>query len=127
MVLCRYILAVCDTERSVNPYFVLVGLYDNDCIGGSITAIWEQVLVVTTNNKTLWLCHVQLGQGVLVQVPSSLIKRCKTHFHNLPCGATVIFGHNGYIWLCPTISDPSEVTGGFVQNLQVSDIDIVFG
>lgn len=44
---------------------------------------------------------MQLEQGMLIQVSPSLIKRCKTHFHDLPCGASVIIGNNGYIWLKP--------------------------
>lgn len=43
----------------------------------------------------------KLEQGMLVQVSPSLIKRCKTHFHKLSCGASVIIGNNGYIWLQP--------------------------
>lgn len=61
---------------------------------------------------------LQLGQGILVKVSPSLIKRCKNHFHNLTCGATVILGNNGYIWVCPPKSNEQD-EGGFVQNLQV--------
>lgn len=43
----------------------------------------------------------QLLQGTLVCVPPALVKRCKNHFHNLLCGASVILGNNGYIWICP--------------------------
>lgn len=65
-------------------------------------------------------------QGVLVDVPCSLIKRRKTHFHNLPCGATVILGNNGYIWVSPTTgqdensSESATTGGGFVQNFEAS-------
>ena len=73
------------------------------------------------------MCCVQLCQGVLVDVPSSLIKRRKTHFHNLPCGASLILGNNGYIWVSPTTSCEensssdlaSSGSGGFVQNFEV--------
>ena len=33
------------------------------------------------------------------------MKRCKTHFHNLPCGATAILGNNGYIWISPLVDE----------------------
>jgi hypothetical protein len=36
------------------------------------------------------------------QVSPSLIKRRKTHFHQLPCGASVILGNNGFVWIYPT-------------------------
>ena len=61
----------------------------------------------------------QLGQGVLLCVSPSLVKRRKNHFHNLPCGASVILGNNGYIWICPTINEDTDNTGGFIQNLEV--------
>lgn len=35
-----------------------------------------------------------------VKVPSYLIKRRKAHFHSLPCGAGLIIGCNGMIWIC---------------------------
>ena len=37
----------------------------------------------------------------MVTVPPVLVKRRKTHFHTLPCGASVILGNNGYIWIGP--------------------------
>ena len=50
----------------------------------------------------------QLKEGTLIQVPPSLVKRCKTHFLNLPCGASVILGNNGYVWISPL--DNEEAT-----------------
>lgn len=61
---------------------------------------------------------LQLSQGVLVKVFPSLIKRSKTHFHNLSIGASVIIGNNGFIWICPTINNTEDSVGGFVQNLE---------
>nr|CAG4649495.1 EOG090X09DD [Scapholeberis mucronata]SVE93735.1 EOG090X09DD [Scapholeberis mucronata] len=58
----------------------------------------------------------KLSQGCLVKVSSSLIKRQKTHFHNLPCGASIIMGNNGFVWICPTLLE--DAAGGFVQNLE---------
>lgn len=62
---------------------------------------------------------LQLGQGVLVQVSPSLVKRQKTHFHDLPCGASVILGNNGFIWIYPTPEHKEEDAGGFIANLEV--------
>lgn len=61
----------------------------------------------------------QLGQGVLVQLSPSLIKRQKTHFHNLPCGASIILGNNGFVWLYPTPGQQEEEAGGFYTSLEV--------
>ncbi len=47
----------------------------------------------------------------------SLVKRRKTHFHNLTCGASVILGNNGFIWIAPTVNSEVEGDGGFTQNL----------
>ncbi|KAF4016763.1 hypothetical protein G4228_007691 [Cervus hanglu yarkandensis] len=60
----------------------------------------------------------QLGQGVLVQVSPSLVKRQKTHFHDLPCGASVILGNNGFIWVYPTPEHKEDDAGGFIANLE---------
>ncbi|XP_013780217.1 exosome complex component RRP4-like [Limulus polyphemus] len=66
------------------------------------------------------LKYGKLSQGTLVLVSPSLIKRRKTHFHNLPCGARIILGNNGYIWISPTVDeDVNESTGGFIQNLEL--------
>jgi len=64
------------------------------------------------------LKYGKLSQGALIRVSPSLVKRRKTHFHRLPCGANVILGNNGYIWISPsTISE--DDAGGFAQNLSV--------
>uniref|UniRef100_A0A672J803 Uncharacterized protein n=1 Tax=Salarias fasciatus TaxID=181472 RepID=A0A672J803_SALFA len=60
----------------------------------------------------------RLGQGVLVQLSPSLVKRQKTHFHNLPCGASVILGNNGFVWLYPTPGQQEEEAGGFYTSLE---------
>lgn len=63
------------------------------------------------------LKYGKLAQGVLVKVFPSLIKRKKTHFHNLPCGASIILGTNGFIWISTTVN-AEDGDGGFTQNLQ---------
>lgn len=62
----------------------------------------------------------QLSQGVLVKVFPSLIKRRKTHFHNLPCGASIILGNNGFIWISPTAN--SEIEGKYIYLIQFIQI-----
>ena len=62
------------------------------------------------------LKYGKLSQGTLVRVSPSLIKRRKTHFHRLPCGANVILGNNGYVWISPA-SISEDDAGGFSQNL----------
>ncbi|VDO96194.1 unnamed protein product [Soboliphyme baturini] len=64
---------------------------------------------------------VCLSQGVLLKFSPSLIKRRKNHIHNLTCGARIIFGSNGYVFISPTINEIEGNTGGFVQNLDPVD------
>lgn len=64
------------------------------------------------------LKYGKLSQGILVTVSPTLIKRRKNHFHNLPCGVSVIIGNNGYIWISPTVNVELEGQGGFTQNLE---------
>ncbi|XP_041368167.1 exosome complex component RRP4-like [Gigantopelta aegis] len=63
------------------------------------------------------LKYGKLGQGTLLQVSPSLVTRRKTHFHNLPCGASIILGNNGYIWISPTVNEETDNTGGYDQKL----------
>ena len=41
-------------------------------------------------------------------VAPSLVKRCKNHFHNLLCGASLILGNNGFIWISPIVVDDHQ-------------------
>ncbi|XP_019849816.1 PREDICTED: exosome complex component RRP4-like [Amphimedon queenslandica] len=54
------------------------------------------------------LKYGKLTEGTLVTVSPSLVKRCKNHFHNLLCGASLILGNNGYIWISPIILDDHQ-------------------
>ena len=86
---------------------------------------------VTGQLHTRSLKYGKLSQGTLVTVSPSLIKRRKTHFHKLPCGASVILGNNGNVWIMPTSQEDTENLGGgggFSQNLNIvqkSDRDVI--
>ena len=64
---------------------------------------------------------LQLKEGTLIQVPPSLVKRCKTHFLHLPCGATVILGNNGYVWISPLDNEEATLTDGQTDRLVNDD------
>ncbi|KAM9082201.1 exosome complex component RRP4 isoform X3 [Balaenoptera acutorostrata] len=98
-----------------------------DIVVGRITEVQQKRWKVETNSRldsVLLLSSMNLpggellGQGVLVQVSPSLVKRQKTHFHDLPCGASVILGNNGFIWIYPTPEHKEEDAGGFIANLE---------
>ncbi|GAB0091637.1 exosome complex component RRP4 [Sergentomyia squamirostris] len=91
-------------------------LKEGDLISAEVQNIFQDG---SLSLHTRSLKYGKLSQGVLVKVFPSLVKRCKTHFHNLPCGATVILGNNGFVWIAPTTSaEDGEEDGGFNQNLQ---------
>nr|KAF7427084.1 hypothetical protein H0235_006778 [Vespula pensylvanica] len=63
------------------------------------------------------LKYGKLSQGIMLKVPPTLIKRKKTHFHNLENGASLILGNNGYVWIGANTQDTDKSEGGFTQDL----------
>lgn len=63
------------------------------------------------------LKYGKLSQGIMLKVAPGLIKRQKTHYHNLANGATLILGNNGYIWIGANTSEKDSSEGGFTQDL----------
>jgi len=100
-------------------------LQEGDLISAEVQSVFQDgALLLHTRS----LKYGKLGQGVLVQISPSLIKRQKTHFHNLPCGASIILGNNGFVWLYPTPSHQDEEAGGFYTSLEpvsLSDREVI--
>ncbi|GFG38861.1 hypothetical protein Cfor_02168 [Coptotermes formosanus] len=91
-------------------------LQEGDLISAEVQKVYDDG---SLSLYTRSLKYGKLCQGVLVKVFPSLVKRRKTHFHNLPCGASIILGNNGFIWISPTVSDGEESSlGGFTENLK---------
>ncbi|XP_023666814.1 exosome complex component RRP4 [Paramormyrops kingsleyae] len=90
-------------------------LQEGDLINAEVQSVFSDGAL---SLHTRSLKYGKLGQGVLVQVSPSLVKRQKTHFHNLPCGASIILGNNGYIWLYPTPGQQDEEAGGFHTSME---------
>jgi len=59
----------------------------------------------TASLHTRSLRYGKLVNGVLVTVPSSLVRRQKQHFVTLPCNVDVLLGCNGFIWIQRTTPD----------------------
>ncbi|CAI9622512.1 unnamed protein product [Staurois parvus] len=100
-------------------------LKEGDLISAEVQAVYSDGAL---SLHTRSLKYGKLGQGVLVQVSPSLIKRRKTHFHNLPCGASIILGNNGFIWLYPTPVGVEDEAGGFfflLQPIPLSDREVI--
>lgn len=69
------------------------------------------------------LKYGKLGQGQLVKVLPHLVRRRKTHFHNLPFGASAILGCNGYIWISRLKSQDEQKTGGYVDDTELVPVE----
>ncbi|XP_007453190.1 PREDICTED: exosome complex component RRP4 isoform X1 [Lipotes vexillifer] len=103
-------------RRSAEDELAMRGfLQEGDLISAEVQAVFSDGAV---SLHTRSLKYGKLGQGVLVQVSPSLVKRQKTHFHDLPCGASVILGNNGFVWIYPTPEHKEEDAGGFTANLE---------
>ncbi|XP_070780911.1 exosome complex component RRP4 isoform X3 [Enoplosus armatus] len=100
-------------------------LQEGDLISAEVQSVFSDGAL---SLHTRSLKYGKLGQGVLVQLSPSLIKRQKTHFHNLPCGASIILGNNGFVWLYPTPEQQEEEAGGFYTSLEpvgLSDREVI--
>ncbi|CAG4925789.1 unnamed protein product [Colias eurytheme] len=73
-------------------------LQEGDLISAEVQSIFSDGSLAL---HTRSLKYGKLSQGVLVKVFPSLIRRRKNHFHNLPCGISIIVGNNGFIWISP--------------------------
>ncbi|XP_022099167.1 exosome complex component RRP4-like [Acanthaster planci] len=100
-------------------------LAEGDLISAEVQQVYSDGAL---SLHTRSLKYGKLCQGILVTVSPSLVKRRKTHFHNLTCGASIILGNNGYIWISPIAGVEEEEGGGFVQNLEpvlLSDREVI--
>uniref|UniRef100_A0A158Q8E6 6-phosphogluconolactonase n=1 Tax=Elaeophora elaphi TaxID=1147741 RepID=A0A158Q8E6_9BILA len=99
-----------EDERMMREY-----LKEGDLISAEVQKVQSDgQLSLHTRN----LRYGKLSQGTLIKISPYLVKRRKSHFHTLPCGVTVIFGRNGYIWIAPVASEEQNMTGGYSQNLE---------
>ncbi|VDK81046.1 unnamed protein product [Litomosoides sigmodontis] len=99
-----------EDERMMREY-----LKEGDLISAEVQKVHSDgQLSLHTRN----LRYGKLSQGTLLKISPYLVKRRKSHFHTLPCGVSVIFGRNGYIWIAPVASEEQNMTGGYSQNLE---------
>ncbi|XP_045760388.1 exosome complex component RRP4 [Maniola jurtina] len=103
-------------------------LTEGDLISAEVQSVFTDG---SLSLHTRSLKYGKLSQGVLVKVFPSLIKRRKNHFHNLPCGVSIIIGNNGFIWISPqppnmlTEADKDEVTNYEMQPVDRSNREIL--
>ncbi|KAI8038888.1 hypothetical protein M5D96_008801, partial [Drosophila gunungcola] len=97
-------------------------LDEGDLISAEVQNIFEEG---TLSLYTRSLKYGKLSQGILVKVFPALVKRRKMHFHNLPCGASVILGNNGYIWISPTKGQEQEGGEGGFAHIPRADREVI--
>ncbi|ENN82033.1 exosome complex component RRP4 [Dendroctonus ponderosae] len=90
-------------------------LQEGDLISAEVQSVFTDG---TLSLHTRSLKYGKLGQGILIKVFPSLVKKCKLHFCTLPFGVSLILGNNGYIWISPTSNNVEGDEGGFIQNLE---------
>lgn len=93
-------------------------LTDGDLISAEVQQVFHDG---SLSLHTRSLKYGKLNLGSLICVPPALIKRCKNHFHNLLCGASIILGNNGYIWISSQEATDHQVP----QKRFLGTIDIV--
>ncbi|KAL3075779.1 hypothetical protein niasHS_012609 [Heterodera schachtii] len=91
-------------------------LREGDLVSAEVQQLFQDGSI---SLHTRSLKYGKLGQGVLVKVLPHLVRHRKSHFHNLPCGASVILGRNGYIWVSRHLSDDEASTGGYLADTQL--------
>lgn len=89
-------------------------LQEGDLISAEVQSVYSDG---SLSLHTRSLKYGKLGQGILLKVFPSLIKRSKTHFHNI-LGISIILGTNGFIWISPPVNELEGSVGGFIQNLE---------
>ncbi|KRX89077.1 Exosome complex component RRP4, partial [Trichinella pseudospiralis] len=101
-------------------------LVEGDLISVSFVVVAEVMSVFADGSLSLQLrdIHRKLNQGVLVSVPSFLIKKRKVHLHHFPCKITVSFGINGNIWIAPSDEEEKDCSSGFLDTIQSLTYDM---
>ncbi|CCE62841.1 hypothetical protein TPHA_0D02030 [Tetrapisispora phaffii CBS 4417] len=74
-------------------------LKEGDVLNAEVQSLFQDG---SASLHTRSLKYGKLRDGLLIQVPSSLVVRSKNHTHNLPGNVTVLLGVNGFIWLRKT-------------------------
>lgn len=93
---------------------------ENDIISCEVATLFRDggMSIQTRSQK-----YGKLENGVMIQVPPHSIQRARRHFESLSCGADLVLGLNGYVW----IWIPDNVRFARSQDAQVHDMDVEEG
>ena len=90
---------------------------EDDLISAEVQSVnSDGVLALHTRS----LRYGKLSNGCLVTVPSSLVRRLRQHFVQLPRGVTMLLGVNGFIWLSAgdDVGTSAHVDADMAEELQ---------
>lgn len=90
---------------------------EDDLISAEVQSVnSDGVLALHTRS----LRYGKLSNGCLVTVPSSLVRRLRQHFVQLPMGVTMLLGVNGFIWLSAgdDVGTSAHVDADMAEELQ---------
>lgn len=81
---------------------------ENDLIAAEIQRTNNGQILLQTRSAQ----YGKLENGIFLKVHSSLVKKCKKHFHVFPFGIQMILGRNGYIWLTKAVEPEKKDASG---------------
>lgn len=71
-------------------------LKENDLVCAEVHSVNQDKSV---NLHTRSIKYGRIQNGLLIQVHNNLIKKQRYHFIKFTCGISIIFAHNGCLWL----------------------------
>ncbi|CAD5228954.1 unnamed protein product [Bursaphelenchus okinawaensis] len=107
----------CEDQLLMTDYLTV-----GDLVSAEVQRTYSQGFV---GLHTRSMKYGKLGQGVLVRVPYYLIKRRKTHFFNLPMGASLVLGCNGTVFISTVRSTETtdQASGGYIHSTESCGIE----
>lgn len=92
-------------------------LKEGDLLNAEVQSTYASGMVAL---HTRSLKYGKLRNGILLQVPSSLVVKSKNHSYDMPGNVSVILGVNGYIWISKTTSYQLSATNAATNKAQAS-------
>lgn len=94
-------------RRTIEDQLQMRSLFvENDVIVAEVQSFFQDGSVALQVGREMG----KLENGFFMTVPSSLIKRSKTHFHTIAGAVDLIIGMNGCLWLSASLSDEEKET-----------------
>lgn len=92
-------------------------LKEGDLLNAEVQSTYASGMVAL---HTRSLKYGKLRNGILLQVPSSLVVKSKNHLYDVPGNVSIILGVNGYIWISKTTSLQLSTANAATNRAQAS-------